>query len=175
MNKVLSLVILLLSSVMGFSQVPRGVFVSREDFVKNKPTFEFSGESKMIVRNNKDIVASTGKDKVRFKYNFVYGYSDGKNIYRSYLRQSILPDFGYYKVIYDSGIVIYSREITDFHTQKKIKLFYYSEDRGSPIMRLKRKHYHRKDSENVTINIAALRNKALNPFEILQLDFPQEI
>jgi hypothetical protein len=175
MNKGITLVIFLLSTVVGFSQVSRGVFVTREDFVKNKPTFEFSGESKMIVRNNKDIVASRGNEKVRFKYNFLYGYSDGKNVYRSYLRQSILPDFGYYKVIYDSGIVIYSREITDMHTQKKIKLFYYSEDKGSPIMRLKRKHYNRKNTESVIINVAALRNKVFKPFEVLQLNFPQEI
>src|SRR5687768_12364429 len=96
-------------SLATHAQQPCGIFAKRGDFVQNRITYPFD-DCSADVQTNKDIVAYHQCTELRFKFEFIYGYSDGKNIYRADGTPSFWRDPGYFKVIYDDEVVVYSRK-----------------------------------------------------------------
>lgn len=131
--------ILLLVSTAVSAQQSCGIFAKRDDFMQEKVTYRFD-DCRAKVQGNKDIVARHKGEKMKFKFDFIYGYTDGINTYRAYGVQSVWKDHGYYKVIYDKDVVVYSRISRDFRSNLQI-YYYFSLDKDSPILPLKRKFY----------------------------------
>jgi hypothetical protein len=170
MSRIWVFLLFIFGALSASAQSACGIFVNRADFLAQKPTFEVNCDCRIKVPMNKDIVVYKSGEKVRFKYDFVYGYSDGKNLYRGFGSRSLFRDHGYYKVIYDSGVVIYSREIKDARTKEKKTLFFYSEDLNSQIMPLKRRYYTRSTGKAL-INIASIKKGTPSKFEeVLHVD-----
>lgn len=128
-----------LASNVNAKKLPCGIVANRVDFANGKITYSFDGCA-FDVMSNKDIVAQHLGNKVRFDFQFIYGYSDGKNLYRAYGVQSILSDFGFYKVIYDDDVVVYSRVSRDYRSNLQT-FYYFSHSKESPILPLRRKFY----------------------------------
>jgi hypothetical protein len=131
--------VFLLLSVAGYSQQPCGIFVKRGDFVQNQVTYQFD-DCSADVQVNKDIIAHHQCTELRFKFEFIYGYSDGKYIYRADGSPSFWRDPGYYKVIYDRGVIVYSRTSHDSESFGHVN-YYFSLSKDSPILTLKRRFY----------------------------------
>ena len=95
-----------------------------------------------------------------FKFDFIYGYTDGTDFYRAYGVQSIWRDHGYYKVVYeDNSVVVYARLSKNYRDEKQT-FFYYSLSKDSPIFPLKRKYYDLDEERNVVrLQIAALKDE----------------
>jgi hypothetical protein len=170
MNRTGFFLLFIFGALSASAQSACGIYANRADFLAQKPTFELDCDCRIKVPMNKDIVVFDSSEKVRFKYDFVYGYSDGKNLYRGFGARSLFRDHGYYKVIYNSGVVIYSREIKDARTKEKKTLFFYSEDLNSQIMPLKRRYYTRSTGKAI-INVASIKKGTASKFEeVLRID-----
>lgn len=171
MNRIGFFLLFIFGALSASAQSPCGIFVNREDFLAQKPTVELDCDCRIKVPMNKDIVVvSRSGEKVRFKYDFVYGYSDGKDLYRGFGTRSLFKDHGFYKVIYDSGVVIYSRVIKDARTKEKKTLFFYSEDLNSQIMPIKRRYYSHTTGKAL-INVASIKKGTHSKFEeVLHID-----
>jgi hypothetical protein len=128
-----------IASNLSAEKLPCGIIANRMDFASGKITYTFDG-CRFDVMTNKDIVAHHLGNKVRFDFQFIYGYSDGKNLYRAYGVQSLLSDFGFYKVIYDSDVVVYSRVSRDYRSNLQT-FYYFSHSKESPILPLRRRFY----------------------------------
>ena len=162
MKKLLFTLVLIVVAAAVQAQSSSAIFSSRADFIARKPSFLLEPGSVLRVRGNGDIVATYQGQRTRFKASFIEGYSDGKNRYRNFDRGRLIPDQGYYKVLYDSGVVVYSKLVTDFRGNKKT-YFYYSLDFNSPILPLKRRYYHSDADGRVILQISKLKEAVLYP------------
>jgi hypothetical protein len=114
-----------------------GIYLTDSDFLKNKITLfapddsnnrlEFVLGDVILTRNGKKYKLSNGsfsgylKDGVRYRF-----YRDDKKFF---------PDNGFYKVVEESSVVIYSRVVTTPKTGKHT-WYYYSDKLDSPIKKL---------------------------------------
>ena len=121
------------------AQQPCGIYATKEDFLADKVTYSFDN-CDMVVKLNKDIVGKHDSHKLRFKYDFVYGYFDGKSKYRAFGSRSPWTNHGFYKVIYEKDIVVYERVMKDLRSNTYV-FYYYSASKDSPIVPLKPRFY----------------------------------
>lgn len=150
---ILSLLIVLGTATI--AQTPCGVYATKDDFKNNDVTYGFD-DCAMKVRLNKDIVAYHQETKLRFSFNFIYGYADGKDVYRAYGVKSLWRNPGYYRVLYDSDVVIYERIRRD-HRSNPQAYYYYSISKDAPIQPLSKKFYNVTSGEKLKIHLSALR------------------
>lgn len=152
--------LLLILAQSAIAQSPCGIFATRADFIEGRITFPVFNECAIAVRANKDLVALQGPEKVRFKFDHIYGYTDGKNKYRAYGKQSLLTDHAYYKIVYNAELVLYARRTMDYRG-KRYTTYYYSLALDSPIFPLNRKFIRRDpdDPKKVIVHLAKLRNE----------------
>lgn len=169
-------VVLFLISFASQAQYTPGIFVTRNDFEQGIPAIPLQPVARIKVKVNKDLFIPVAGETLHFKYRHLYGYSDGKFKYRAYGRHSIFADHGYYKVVYEDGIVLYSRKWKD-HRDKWHASFYYSIKPDAPIVAIPRQYIERETTEKRTqaeIQVAALkRDLGVRPPEeitIVKLD-----
>ena len=151
----------LLIVVTATAQTPCGIYATKDDFVNNKVTYTFD-DCGVKVRLNKDLVAYHQDTKLRFNFNFIYGYADGSDLYRAYGLKSLWRNPGYYRVIYDSDLIIYERIRRD-HRSNPQPYYFYSTSKDSPIQPLRKKFYSITAREKIKINLSALRQSLLMP------------
>ncbi len=155
MKNIITLLLLQVAFIAN-AQNSCGIYATRADFLENKVTYAFDN-CDVKVRMDKDIVARHSDTKLRFDFDFIYGYTDGTNLYRSYGRPSLFKDAGYYKVIFDGDVVVYERIRRD-HRNGPRSFYYYSLSKDSPIAPLKSQFYTTTAAgKAVKLNLAALR------------------
>ena len=139
MNAMTLTALFLFVALETLGQQPCGIYATKEDFLANKVTYAFD-ECDMVVKLNKDIVGKHDNHKLRFKYDFVFGYFDGKSKYRAFGSRSPWTNHGFYKVIYEKDIVVYERVMKDLRSNTYV-FYYYSASKESPIIPLKPRFY----------------------------------
>jgi hypothetical protein len=134
-----------------------GIYATRADFLNNKLTYDFN-DCNFSILGSKDIVARHAEKKLRFEFDFVFGYTDGVNRYRAYGKPSFWINHGFYQVIYEGELVIYARTIKDNRSNVHTFLFY-SMEGDSPIYPLKKKFYDTTSGRAgfVKLDIAAVK------------------
>jgi hypothetical protein len=137
--KILVFVSLTFGALVTYAQSPCGVFATQEDFLNNRVTYA-ADDCKLNRKFNKDILAIHRGEKVRFDFRFIYGYSDGQNLYRAYGVKNLWTDHGYYKIVYDKDLVIYKRTLTDYRANTQT-YYYFSLSKDSPILPLRKRFY----------------------------------
>jgi len=157
MNSLKFVALMMFVGFEAVAQQPCGIYAKKEDFLASKVRYAFEG-CEMRVQNNKDIVGMHKNHELRFKFDFIYGYSDGKNTYRAYGAQSPWKDHGFYKIIYEGDVVVYERITWDYRSNLQV-FYYYSTTKDSPIMLLKKRFYsYPKDQEGILqLNTARLK------------------
>jgi hypothetical protein len=136
-----------------------GVFATLTALKDNQVTFSVNNSTGIDVKNNKDLVAYRGEHKIRFKFNHISGYTDGEHVYRAYGYQSLFKDHAYYKILYQEGVVLYSRRWVNYKGEPELAI-YYSLTKDSKINRVKRKFYDKREKKGafeVEIDVAALK------------------
>src|ERR1043165_7645757 len=111
-----------------------GIYLTEQDFLNNN----LSLFSKDDANNHLDVVLGevtltrSGKSTKLKKGSFYGYYQDGVR-YRYYRNgQHVFPSKAYYKILEDSGFVIYSRVATAYKRSPRT-WYYYSESVSSPI------------------------------------------
>jgi hypothetical protein len=155
-------VVLLLLPFLVPAQHLCGIFATREDFINNVITYQFD-DCAVKLRMNKDIVAVHKGSRLKFDFRFIFGYTDGKDLYRAYGVKSIWTDQGYYKVIYDKDLIIYKRTVSDYRSNKQTH-YYFSLSKDSPILPLRKKFYS-SVKNNFRMEFSALR-KAVDHLDL---------
>jgi hypothetical protein len=137
--KILAFVSLCFTISATLAQSRCGVFATQEDFLNNRVTYA-ADDCQLNRKFNKDIVAIHRGEKIRFDFRFIYGYSDGQNLYRAYGVKNLWTDHGYYKIVYDKDLVIYKRTLTDYRANTQT-YYYFSLSKDSPILPLRKRFY----------------------------------
>jgi hypothetical protein len=165
MAKQVVLCFLLAVHLTSAAQSPCGVFASHLDFLESKVAYKFD-DCNFRIAVNKDIVARHEDQRLRFDFDFIFGYTDGNNLYRAYSPPSLWTNRGYYQVIYDEGVVIYARTLKD-HRSNVYTFFFYSLERDSPIYPLRPKYYDTTSGKTrlVKLKVASLKEHLGIPSE----------
>jgi len=116
-KQVLFLVGLLTISMASTAQAQTAtvnIFKTEEQFLNNIPaqTFEVTTDAQQVKPDQHadlTIVSTTGTHL--FEYGTLYGYTKGADRYRTYGKRGMFTWFGYYKIVDEGGIVVYSRKI----------------------------------------------------------------
>lgn len=114
-----------------------GIYLTEQDFLNNT----LSLFSKDDADNHLDVVLGdvtltrNGKTSKLKKGSFFGYYQDGVRYryYRNGLR--VFPSKAYYKILEDSGVVIYSRVATAYKRSPRT-WYYYSENVSSPVKKI---------------------------------------
>ncbi len=90
------------------------VFKTEKQFLENSPAeiFEVKNHSEALIvdRHSKLIIRSTSGVH-EFEYGELYGYAKGNDYYRAFGKKGAINFFGYYKIIDQEGLIVYSRTI----------------------------------------------------------------
>ncbi len=112
-----------------------GIYKTESQFLNNKPSqvFEVKDVKKAVDLSLYQKLILRSSDGLReFEYGNLYGYTVRGVRYRAYGKKNGLDEYGYYSVIDDSGVVIYSRLIHPHKTDTGPS-FYFSKSLHDPI------------------------------------------
>lgn len=141
-----------------------GVYLTQEDFLANSLSMPARTDSKNHLKINLDhTVLLTRKGEIqKFSFGDIYGYFKDGAKFRSYGKKELFASYGYYQVVDESGLIIYSR-ITPGHRSEH-KWYYYSATLNSPIHRLNPRDLRKDFKQNpefVRLAIKAYKEKTL--------------
>jgi len=161
--KISAFVLLCFGTFVTSAQTSCGVFATQEDFLNNRVTYAVD-DCQLNRKFNKDIVAIHRGEKIRFDFRFIYGYSDGQNLYRAYGVKNLWTDHGYYKIVYDKDLVIYKRTLTDYRANTQT-YYYFSLSKDSPILPLRKRFYSDTPEvrNSIKVYFSALKNSVNIP------------
>jgi hypothetical protein len=120
-----------------------GIFLTEQDFVKNNITlFAMNDAANHLDVVLGDVVLTRGGKSNKLSKGSFFGYYQDGVRYRYYRNgQRIFPSKAYYKILEDSGIVIYSR-IATAYKRKPRTWYYYSDNTLSAIRKVSEKKFH---------------------------------
>ena len=121
-------------------EIGSGIYLTESDFLKNKISLYARDDAfNYLERSLDDVILMRGGKKFKLSKGSFFGYSKQGARYRFYQDDAkFLPTYGYYKIEEDSGIVIYSKEVTALKTGTHT-WYYYSETLDSPVKKLSSK------------------------------------
>jgi hypothetical protein len=162
----------LLAVSPGLSQLPSvslknasGIYISKEDFMHSSISMLAENDSRNGIEQQLDrvVVIRDGK-KQRFNYHQLSGYYQNGFRYRAYGdKWRLFSRYGYYQILDDSGLIIYSRKSSNYKSGG-YTWYYYSISIDSPVRALIRrnilKDFH-DQPEFADLVISGLKNKNL--------------
>jgi len=114
-----------------------GIYLTESDFIKNSITlFAENDAANLLEHSLGDVTLTRAGKKYKLGRGSFFGYYQDGERYRYYQDDTkILPSYGYYKIIEESGVVVYSRVVSGPKTGEHT-WYYYSDTVNSPIKRL---------------------------------------
>jgi hypothetical protein len=123
-----------------------GVYLTEQDFSNNVLT-DYSltdDENYLVERFSKKVEVSRNGIKRVYRFGAIYGYLKDGIKYRSYGSSTkFFSDYGYYKVIDDSGLIIYAKKSSGHKSGGRL-WYYYSNSLTSPLKLISKRNL-RKD------------------------------
>ena len=112
-----------------------GIYITESQFLNNTPSQVFEVENLMTdvdlsLFQKLTIRSTDGLHEL--EYGSLYGYKLGRGRFRAYGKKGGFDEYGYYKIIDDSGVVIYSRMIHPHKTDTG-PTYYFSKNLHDPI------------------------------------------
>lgn len=135
-SKAFFLIIILTGSLGANAQPVHGVYLTEDDFKSNTLSYSASTDpgNYIVVERDKLELFRNG-EKTTFKPGSVYGYFQDGVKYCGYRKSLFFNRFRYYKVIDESGLIVYALESSG-HKVSGYTFYYYSLDLSSPIIRI---------------------------------------
>lgn len=114
-----------------------GIYLTESDLLKNKVSLYAKDDGfNYLERSLDDVILMRAGKKFKLSKGSFFGYSKQGARYRFYQNDAkFFPTYGYYKIEEQSGVVIYSKEVTA-HKTGTHTWYYYSETLGSPVRKL---------------------------------------
>jgi len=140
-----------LITVSAFSQhsdkevLTNGIFVTDQDLANNKVSDQIQTDdlnTVVVNLDNKVLLIRRGFEQA-YKFGTLSGYYKDGYRYRAFGKKSWRGTYGYFKVLDDSGLVIYSKRSHNHKTGGKT-FYYYSKALDAPVRKLTAKNL-RKD------------------------------
>jgi hypothetical protein len=121
-----------------------GIYLSEKDYANNVISFlATTDKHNGLVEQLGTIVVVRNGEKQKYPFGIIYGYYHNGYKYRSFESQSrLLGTYGYYKVIDDSGLIVYSKPSRNRRSNGYL-FYYYSNTPVSPIMAISKKNIKR--------------------------------
>jgi hypothetical protein len=143
----LSLLCVVLAVSAGTAQPGvNALYTTKEDFINTVMTDSVVTDDQNQIREvlgKKLEVFRNGKRTV-YRFGDVYGYYQDGNTYRAYRKRMLFSDYGFYKVVADSGlvVVVYAKK-SRHHRSGGNTWYYYSVSPGAAIHRMTKKNLRR--------------------------------
>lgn len=114
-----------------------GIYLTEADFLKNITTlFAADDEHNYLERKLDDVVLTRSGKKYTLAGGSFFGYVQHGVRYRFYQDdKKMMRSYGYYKIIKDSTMIVYSKMVTSPKTGAHT-WYYYSDNLTSPIKKL---------------------------------------
>lgn len=114
-----------------------GIYLTESDFIKNNITlFSETDAVNHLELNLDDVTLIRAGKKYKLGRGSFFGYYQDGARYRYYQDDTkLFPSYGYYKIVEDAGVVVYSRVVSSPKTGEHT-WYYYSDSLNSPIKRL---------------------------------------
>jgi len=135
-------IIILFLLMVGFSGQAQhatvNVYRTANEFQNNIPSQSFEVHTypdAVTVDNNSTLIIKASDRQYRFEFGELFGYSLDSNRYRLYGNKSPLEFYGYYKIIDESGLLVYVRKIQRYKGGPGLTYFF-SKDLQAPVRML---------------------------------------
>lgn len=92
-------------------------------------------KNKIRLRSFYNVFVILNRHKTKYKAGSIYGFFDGSNKYRYAADRGVLKFNGYFKLLDDNGLIIYS-----YHNSGHTTFYFYSKDTDSAIKSLTAKN-----------------------------------
>lgn len=114
-----------------------GLYVSAEDFEHNRliDPVVTDQHNKIEQQLGKKLLVYRKGEIKKYKVGGVYGYYQDGSKYRSWYKRKWFSDYGFYKVMDDAGLIIYSKR-SAHHRANGYTWYYYSQSSTGDIKRL---------------------------------------
>jgi hypothetical protein len=168
----LIIILLLLTSTAAFSQIGEekkesGIYLTEKDYIDNAVSLlaENDANNSLVEQLGTVVVVRNGR-KSKYAFGTIYGYYRNGIKYRSFGSKSkLFGTYGYYKVIDDSGLVIYSKPSSSRRSNGYL-FYYYSISPVSAIKSISKKNIQ--NDFNDKPRFVELISKALDRREYVQ-------
>ena len=90
------------------------VYETENQFLNNVPAHSFKlndDPNAIALAHNKLLIIKESDQRHEFSFGELYGYSHDNNRYRAFGKKNAFQFYGYYKILDDKDMVIYSRKI----------------------------------------------------------------
>jgi len=118
-----------------------GIFITAQDLATNNVSEQRKTDALNTVVVNLDnhvLLIRQGREQ-RYRFGTLSGYYKDGYRYRAFGKKSIFSTSGYYKVLDDAGLIIYSKRSGNHKTGGKT-FYYYSTGWDTPVRKLTRKN-----------------------------------
>lgn len=140
-----------------------GIFRTTEDFIHGNIALKHVSDHHHYIEEKLGVefLLVRNGERVKFNSREINGYYKDGYKYRTFCQKGILKDCGFYKVVDDSALIVYTRKSHNQKTNGRI-WYYYSIAQERPIKRLNtrniRKDFYQR-TEFVDLAIFSLKNK----------------
>lgn len=113
------------------------LYLTADDFQRNQMTYPVTTNqyNKIEQQLGKKLLVYREGEPKKYKFGDVYGYCQDGSRYRVGYKRKWFSDYGFYKVLDDSGLVIYTKP-SRHHRSNGYTWYYYSQSLTSEIKRL---------------------------------------
>jgi hypothetical protein len=135
-----------LTTVGAFGQhsgepLTNGIFMTPQDLATNNVAEQAKTDelNTVVVNLDNNVLFIRRGVEQRYKFGTISGYYKDGYRYRAFGNQRALSTSGYYKVLDDAGLIIYSKRSSNHKTGGKT-FYYYSTGWDAPVRKLTRKN-----------------------------------
>lgn len=114
-----------------------GIFVTPQDLATTNvlEANKTDNLNNVVVNLDKNVLLIRSGFERKYKFGTLSGYYKDGYRYRAYGKQSIFATFGYYKVLDDAGLIVYSKRSSNNKSGGKT-FYYYSTSLDAPLRKL---------------------------------------
>jgi hypothetical protein len=118
-----------------------GIFITPRDLATNNVTEQATTDdlNTVVVNLDNHVLLTRQGVEQRYKFGTLSGYYKDGYRYRAFGKKGIFPTSGYYKVLDDAGLIIYSKRSVNHKTGGKT-FYYYSTGWEAPVRKLTRQN-----------------------------------
>lgn len=118
-----------------------GIFITPQDLATNKVSEQSQTDdlNTVVVNLDNNVLLIRDGLEQRYKFGTLSGYYKDGYRYRAFGKKSIFSASGYYKVLDDAGLIIYSKRSGNHKTGGKT-FYYYSTGWDAPVRKLTRQN-----------------------------------
>jgi len=122
-------------------KLTNGIFITPQDLATSHVSEQTTTDdlNTVVVNLDNNVLLIRRGVEQRYKFGTLSGYYKNGYRYRAFGKKSIFSTSGYYKVLDDAGLIIYSKRSGNHKTGGKV-FYYYSTGWDAPVRKLTRKN-----------------------------------